>query len=186
MYRSKKVFILITIVLLLPLLFANIVQNQDLANLSFKLIKMENYPFIGFYLPFYLFWGSIIVIILLIILFFFILFYPRNKTEIYHSKSKGSLSIKKNAVEQFVSTILTQEPWLKNPKVSVTMKKNRIKIFISGSCSNNETNLLDKTNELSLRIKQELSIFLGITDSKQITVEIKQVSNKKTNNSRVI
>ena len=186
MYRSKKVFILITIVLLLPLLFANIVQNQDLANLSFKLIKMENYPFIGFYLPFYLFWGSIIVIILLIILFFFILFYPRNKTEIRHSKSNGNLSIKKMAIEQFVFAALFQEPWLKKKKVSVTMKKNRIKIFISGSCSNNETNLLDKTTELSLRIKQELSTFLGITDSKQITVEIKQVSNKKANNSRVI
>ncbi|MBO0420943.1 MAG: alkaline shock response membrane anchor protein AmaP [Vagococcus fluvialis] len=186
MYRSKKVFILITIVLLLPLLFANIVQNQYLANLSFKLIKMENYPFIGFYLPFYLFWGSIIVIILLIILFFFILFYPRNKTEIRHSKSNGNLSIKKMAIEQFVFAALFQETWLKKKKVSVTMKKNRIKIFISGSCSNNETNLLDKTTELSLRIKQELSTFLGITDSKQITVEIKQVSNKKASNPRVI
>lgn len=186
MYRYKKVLILISILLLIPLLFTNVIQNQYLANFSFELIKMENYPFVGSYIPFYLFWGSILVIIFLIILFFFILLYPRNKTEIYFSKSKGSLSIKKNAVEQFVSTILTQESWLKNSKVSVTMKKNRIKIFISGSCSNNETNLLDKINELSLRIKQELSIFLGITDSKQVSVEIKQVSNKKANNSRVI
>jgi uncharacterized membrane protein len=186
MYRSKKVFILITIILLLPLLFANIVQNQYLANLSFKFIKMENYPFIGSYLPFYLFWGSILIITLLIILFFFILLYPRNKTEIRHSKSNGSLSIKKTAVEQFVFAALFQEPWLKKPKVSITMKKNRIKIFISGSCSNNESNLLDQTTELSLRIKQELSTFLGINDSKQITVEIKQVSNKKASNSRVI
>jgi uncharacterized membrane protein len=186
MYRSKKVFILITIVLLLPLLFTNIVQNQYLANLSFKLIKMENYPFIGSYLPFYLFWGSILVMILLIILFCFILLYPRNRTEIRHSKSNGNLSIKKIAVEQFVLAALFQETWLKKPKVSITMKKNRIKIFISGSCSNNETNLLDKTTELSLRIKQELSTFLGINDSKQITVEIKQVSNKKASNPRVI
>ncbi|NKC68439.1 alkaline shock response membrane anchor protein AmaP [Vagococcus fluvialis] len=186
MYRSKKVFILLLLLLLLPLLFANIVQNQYLANLSFKLIKMENYPFIGSYIPFYLFWGSIIVIILLIILFFFILFYPRNKTEIRHSKSNGNLSIKKMAIEQFVLAALSQEPWLKKPKVSVTMKKNRIKIFISGSCSNNESNLLDQTTELSLRIKQELSTFLGINDSKQITVEIKQVSNKQASNSRVI
>ncbi|MFS7424614.1 alkaline shock response membrane anchor protein AmaP [Carnobacterium maltaromaticum] len=115
------------------------------------------------------------------------LLYPRNKTEIYFSKSKGSLSIKKNAVEQFVSTILDSIAMVKKFKsVYGTMKKNRIKIFISGSCSNNETNLLDKINELSLRIKQELSIFLGITDSKQVSVEIKQVSNKKANNSRVI
>jgi len=186
MYRYRKVFILIAILLLLPLLFANIVQNQYLANLSFELIKMENYPFVGSYLPFYLFWGSVLVIILLIILFFFILFYPRNKTEISHSKSKGSLSIKKTAVEQFVFAALFQESWLKKPKVSVSMKKNRIKIFISGSCSNTESNLLDRTTELSLRIKQELSTFLGINDSKQVTVEIKQVSNKKASNSRVI
>lgn len=123
MYRSKKVFILITIVLLLPLLFTNIVQNQYLANLSFKLIKMENYPFIGSYLPFYLFWGSILVMILLIILFCFILLYPRNRTEIRHSKSNGNLSIKKIAVEQFVLAALFQETWLKKPKVSITMKK---------------------------------------------------------------
>jgi hypothetical protein len=175
MYRSRKVFILIVILLLLPLLFANIVQNQYLVNLSFEIIKMENYPFIGSYIPFYLFWGSILVITLLIVLFFFILLYPRNKTEIRHSKSNGNLSIKKMAVEQFVLAALFQETWLKKPKVSVTMKKNRIKIFISGSCSNTESNLLDQTTKLSLRVKQELSTFLGITDSKQITVEIKQI-----------
>ncbi|MBO0444621.1 MULTISPECIES: alkaline shock response membrane anchor protein AmaP [Vagococcus] len=186
MYRYKKVFILISILLLIPLLFTNVIQNQYLANFSFELIKMENYPFVGSYIPFYLFWGSILVIIFLIILFFFILLYPRNKTEIYFSKSKGTLSIKKNAVEQFVSTILTQEPWLKNPKVSVTMKKKKIKIFISCNCSNINSNLVDKTSELSHRIRQEFSIFLGIDDPKQISVEIKQVSNKKTSNPRVI
>ena len=186
MYRLEKVFILFAIILLMPLLFANIVQNQYLVDLSFEFIKMESYPFIGTYLPFYLFWGSILVMILLIILFCFILLYPRNKTEIRHSKSKGNLSIKKIAIEQFVLAVLFQETWLKKPKVSVTMKKNRIKIFILGSCSSTESNLLDQTTELSLRIKQELSTFLGINDSKQITVEIKQVSNKKASNPRVI
>lgn len=186
MPRLRKLFILLVILLLLPLFLANIVFNQQVGNFTFKLIPIKDYPLIGSYIPYYLFWGSILVSILLIVFFLFISFYPSNRTEIRVSKSKGSLSVKKNAIEQFVFAALFQESWLIKPKVSVTMKKKKIKIFISGNCSISNTNISDKTAELSLRIKQELQTFLGIEDDKQIAVEIKNISSDKINSQRVV
>ncbi|MBO1126621.1 alkaline shock response membrane anchor protein AmaP [Enterococcus faecalis] len=180
---KKSIYILLLIILL-PIPAYCLLGNKALSNLNIGNFDLSKFDFLQKYLSVYLFWASLITIILGILLMLIVLFFPEQKEEILFSKRNGQLKIKNKAIEQFIISMIEQEKWLKNPKISSKFVKNKLKVSVIGDF-NQSIDLKEQSNLLNQRMTNELCHLLGITEEKYINIELRQYMNEQSKKVRV-
>ncbi len=178
MSKLKKSSIIVVSLLIIPLLFSVIVDNQEVGQFSFVLLPFTQYPLIGEYAASYLFWGSSLIFVLVIVLILIVLFYPHNRTSILFKKGKSELRINQKAITHFVQASLAQEQFIDEPKVKTKMTKHKLKIYIEGTLKET-TNVSEKYQLAAKDIENKLQNLLGITEEKQVKVNLKNFESTK-------
>lgn len=109
MRRGKKVLFSLIALIFATFLFAVLVHYQFVYPLNVYFIKPEDYPIIGSYLPFYLYWGSLVGMVMIALAIIGIIFKLTEVTSIKLSEGKGKLEIKKSAIAGIVQAQLLDD-----------------------------------------------------------------------------
>ncbi|HGW6233483.1 TPA: hypothetical protein ACNHTJ_002988 [Enterococcus faecalis] len=95
MTKRKKILFSFIALIFGTFLFAVFVHYQSMYSLPIQFIKFEEYPFIGNYIPLYLYWGSIIGMLIILLIILGIFLRPVEITSVKLNDDKGILEIKK-------------------------------------------------------------------------------------------
>lgn len=183
MTRRKKVLFSLIALIFATFLFALLVHYQFVYPLSVYFIKPEDYPFIGSYLPFYLYWGSIVGMGMIALAIIVIIFKPTEVTSIKLSEGKGKLEIRKSAIAGIVQAQLSQSNLLKDAKIKVKMYKRKIKVRIVGSTSDNKE-VVRQTNQFIESIDTYIKEFIGLDTTIKTEVVFKNMTHSDINKKR--
>lgn len=164
-------------------LFALLVHYQFVYPLNVYFIKPEDYPFIGSYLPFYLYWGSLVGMVMIALAIIGIIFKPTEVTSIKLSEGRGKLEIKKSAIVGIVQAQLSQSNLLKDSKIKVKMYKRKIKVRIVGSTSDN-TEVVSQTNQFIKSVDTYIKEFIGLDTTIKTEVVFKNTARSSINKKR--
>ncbi|WP_259766962.1 alkaline shock response membrane anchor protein AmaP [Lactococcus lactis] len=132
MATGKKIILIILDLLLLTLVLPMTWDYYNFMEYDWMTTTSSNIPFIGKYMTDYLFWGNIVLAVMLIIALIVILFYSRTYIDVRLTSNNGNLTLKKSAIEGFISEKVKENDYLKNSKIDVSLFKNKIKIYIKG------------------------------------------------------
>lgn len=157
--------------------FFAIVENQYVKDMPIHFISMENYAWIGRFMPYLLFWSGIVLVILGVFLIFVILFYPSVTSTLTIKKENGTLEIQKKAIEHFVLAIVTQEPFIENPSVRVKMRQHTIKVKVSGKMRKTMS-VPEKQEALIDEIKTQMNTLLGAKEAIKVDVKLDDYTNE--------
>lgn len=177
MKKKWKIIITIMIILLISVLFSVLVNNQYIANLNF--MDPAYYPLIGQWIPIYLFWSSIFFICCSLIAILIILFLPNNFTEILLKDSGGKLILKREGIEGLVKSSVQEFSFADISKSKVKLSNKKIKIKLFGDLKQ-QGDTIEKTNELTNKVKNDIQNFLGITNQIDIHVIFNQLEPKSS------
>lgn len=183
MRRGKKVLFSLIALIFATFLFVVFVHYQFVYPLNVYLIKPEDYPIIGSYLPFYLYWGSLIGMVVIALAIIGIIFKPTEVTSIKLSEGKGKLEIKKSAIAGIVQAQLAQSNLLKDSKIKVKMYKRKIKVRIVGSINDN-TEVVSQTNQFVESIDVYIKEFIGLNTKIKTEVIFKNMARQSINEKR--
>lgn len=164
-------------------LFAVFVHYQFIYPLNVYFIKPEDYPILGSYIPFYLYWGSLIGMVMLVLAIIGIVFKPTEVTSIKLSEGKGKLEIKKSAIAGIVKVQLSQSNLLKDSKIKVKMYKRKIKVRIVGSTSDNKA-VVSQINQFIENIDAYIKEFIGLDTAIKTEVVFKNTVRASINKKR--
>ncbi|MEY8699335.1 alkaline shock response membrane anchor protein AmaP [Enterococcus faecalis] len=188
MTKGKKFLFSFIALIFGTFLFAVFVHYQFVYSLPIQFIKFEEYPFIGNYIPLYLYWGSIIGMVFILLVILGIVLSPAEITSVKLNDDNGILEIKKSAIVGIVQSQLAQSNLLKDSKVNVKMYKKKIKVRITGNTSAN-LDIVNQTNQLVKNIELYLQTFIGLYTSIKAEVVFKNISRlgkNKQEQKRVI
>lgn len=171
-------------ILLLPIILATTASYQYISQRNVQLIPFENYPMIGQYVPYYLFYGSLVFVVLLIICIFIIIFFPNKRQTLQFKKGNGVLKIEKKAIDNFVLTSIKKENYVHDPKVKTKIKRHKIIIMIKGHLLN-YPDIEQQNAAFTSQLQQDLEQLLGITEDKKIYVHLTNYVPKVKTSSRV-
>lgn len=180
MTKGKKILFSFIAFIFGTFLFTIFVHYQFVYSLSVHFIRPEDYPLIGRYLPFYLYWGSVIGMIAVALTIFVTILSPTEVTSIKLNEDKGKLEIKKSAIIGLVQSQINQSSLLKDSKVKVKMYKKKIKIKIVGNTSSN-IDIIDQTNQSIRKIDTYIKNFIGLDTSIKTEVTFKNVARSDDN-----
>ncbi|NSN12593.1 alkaline shock response membrane anchor protein AmaP [Enterococcus faecalis] len=183
MRRGKKVLFSLSALIFATFLFVVLVHYQFVYPLNVYFIKPEDYPIIGSYLPFYLYWGSLIGMVVIALAIIGIIFKPTEVTSIKLSEGKGKLEIKKSAIASMVQAQLVQSNLLKDSKIKVKMYKRKIKVRIIGN-TNDNTEVVSQTNQFIENIDAYIKEFIGLDNTLKIEVVFKNMARSSINKKR--
>lgn len=184
MKKIWKTFGIIASVLLITLLFSVLVNTQYVANLHF--INPEDYPIVGAWIPYYLFWGSILFIILALLAILVVLFFPKSKTQINLRHSDDQLLLTDKAVEGLVKASIQKFDFINDSKIKVKLRKSKIRIDIFGEVKT-KSNAVQKANQLAESVKADIQNFLGVKDAVELKVIFNNIDKKtEASKSRVM
>lgn len=181
--REKKVLFSLVALIFATFLFALLVHYQFVYPLNVYFIKPEDYPFIGSYLPFYLYWGSLVGMVMIALAIIGIIFKPTEVTSIKLSEGRGKLEIKKSAIVGIVQAQLSQSNLLKDSKIKVKMYKRKIKVRIVGSTSDN-TEVVSQTNQFIKSVDTYIKEFIGLDTTIKTEVVFKNTARSSINKKR--
>ncbi|NSN12484.1 alkaline shock response membrane anchor protein AmaP [Enterococcus faecalis] len=183
MTRGKKVLFSLISLIFATFLFAVLVHYQFVYPLNVYFIKPEDYPILGSYIPFYLYWGSLIGMVMLVLAIIGIIFIPTEVTSIKLSEGKGKLEIKKSAIAGIVKAQLSQSNLLKDSKIKVKMYKRKIKVRIVGS-TNDNTEVVRQTNQFIESVDAYIKEFIGLDTTIKTEVVFKNMARSSMNKKR--
>ena len=181
MTKRKKILFSFIALIFGTFLFAVFVHYQSMYSLHIQFIKFEEYPFIGNYIPLYLYWGSIIGMLIILLIILGIFLRPVEITSVKLNDDKGILEIKKSAIVGIVQSQVAQSNLLNDSKVNVKMYKKKIKVRIIGNTSGNNLDIINQTNQLVKSIELYLQTFIGLDTSIKAEVVFKNVSRSGKN-----
>ncbi len=182
MSAGKKFILIVFDILLLSIVvpvawdYYNIVEYNDIINTSSQL------PYIGEYMPMYLFWGNAILAIILILALIIVAFYPRTYVDFTLSTHGGKLNLKRSAIEGLVREKVIENDYLKSPNIDVILHKNRIDVDVKGEIIP-RVDIAEKAQVLEQEIVESLKLFFGIEQPLKIKVEVNAI-NKEANSKR--
>lgn len=157
---------------------------QYISHGNYQLMPFENYAYIGPYMPYYLFYGSLVFIVLLIVCLFIVIFFPKKRQTIDFKKGSGTLKIEKKAIDNFVLASIKKENYVHDPKVKTKIKRHKIIVLIKGYLLNYPD--IEKQNAIfTSQLQQDLEQLLGITEDKKIYVHLTNYTPKVKTSSRV-
>ena len=164
------------------LCFSVVISYQDYTKMSFYLLKLDEYPILGEWLPIITYYVAVASLVVFFILVLIIIFFPKKISQFMFSKTEGFLCITKKAIEGLVAETLTAEKLMENPKVTAIMTQRKIKIRIKGDFQR-VSDLYGKTNEWSEYLENQLHELIG-SDVK-ISITVKFEKTRLENNQRV-
>ncbi|EHB5085162.1 alkaline shock response membrane anchor protein AmaP [Enterococcus faecalis] len=183
MTRGKKVLFSLIALIFATFLFAVLVHYQFVYPLNVYFIKPEDYPIVGSYLPFYLYWGSLIGMVMIALAIIGIVFKPTEVTSIKLSEGNGKLEIKKSAIVGILKAQLSQSDLLKDSKIKVKMYKRKIKVHIFGS-TNDNTEVVSQTNQFIKIVDAYIKEFIGLDTAIKTEVVFKNTARSSINKKR--
>lgn len=177
----KTLYSLLGIVLL-TLLYFVIATSQTHLNLpnSFKWLDwnwdMPRTMVLGMYN--YLFWGAIVLFLIILFAVLVIIFYPRTYTEVRLEKNKGSLLLKKSAIEGYVRSAIKTTGLMENPSVTAKLYKKKFKVDVKGRLSS-RVGVSDQVKGLEEGITTGFNEFFGLDKPVDFKVYVKDIDDSE-------
>lgn len=187
MKKGWKVLLVIISIILISTLLPVMLMNNSYFELPFGFASIRSFSEINYFLRQYLFWSATIFILLLLILIVVILFYPKAKETFVLKEDKGTLTLKKSAIEGYVSSKLNQREFVEKPRINVHATERKIKVNVNGKLKRTSS-LIGKTDVLMKEIQQELQQMLGKEKAIDVNVNFTNFDtekSKKNTDSRV-
>ncbi|MDN6640291.1 MAG: alkaline shock response membrane anchor protein AmaP [Tetragenococcus sp.] len=179
MGKVRKFLYSILLLGLFITLFFVFIENQQAIHLPVYFISMDDYPLLGPYVQPILFWLSVVFIAVAILLLLGTIFAPKKSNTLLIKRKNGKLKVQKKAVENFVMTIVREEPFIENPNVKAKLTRKKVKIKIAGNLRK-AMRIPDKQNALVDEVKNEVSALLGTTDNIQTEVRLQDYQKENT------
>ena len=167
--------------------FALFTVYQPNNYLSYKFLRLEEYTFVGFWMPFVLFYMSCFLIIIFIFGIITLFFIPIKEKVLLIKSDNTETTIDMKAIKSLILLELDKVDFMENKKVKISIfkSKKKIKGSITASVlpyyelSMNSEELLDK-------IISSTSRMFGIPEiAIQFKLNLKPMKVKKIANSRV-
>lgn len=174
---TKALFILALILLAIPL-FYTLVANQFVAAGLPALLPLTDYPLVGSYMPQLLFWVSVGFLVLAVVGIIVILLFPGQSASLEIEKDAGNLTIQKRALESYVLETVKEEPFIRDPSVSIKVKKEKIDVLVTGKMRKVFL-LTDKQDQLARAIQHNLAMLVGPNMKIETNVRFKDYQKKE-------
>jgi hypothetical protein len=174
---GKKIILIILDLLLLTFVLPTAWDYYNFMEYDWVVTTSSNLPFVGEYMPDYLFWGSITLAVLLIIVLIVIVCYPRTYIDVALISNNGNLTLKRSAIEGFVNEKVKENDYLKNSKIYVSLYKNKIDIDIKGEIIP-RVEVAQKAKVLEQEIIEGLKNFFGLEQAVKLNVEVTSLSKE--------
>jgi len=178
MSTGKKIILFILDLLLLTLVIPAAWDYYQTMDYQWMVNDSSQLPYVGQYLPTYLFWGFTALSLLLILGLLIILFYPRTYLEINLSDKGGTLNLKRSAIEGLVREKVIENDYLKSPNIIVTLHKHKVEVEVKGEIIP-RVEVAQKAQLLEQEIVEALKNFFGLEQQVKIDVAVNNI-NKKT------
>lgn len=179
MKKLTKVVLIIGLILLFFPSFSTLIDNQAVLNLRhYQLLSFNEYPFIGEYMPQFLFWVSAGCLIFLILGILIVIFFPSDKSELRMDQEKGKLVVQKRAIENYVLEMVREEPFIADARVSTKIYKKKINVQVQGKMRK-VFHITEKQAQLSEKIKQNLTQLIGNEEEISTKIVFKDLSREK-------
>lgn len=178
MRKSTKALFIIALVLLAIPLFYTLVVNQFVAARLPALLPLTDYPLVGSYMPQLLFWVSVGFLILAVVGIIVILLFPSQSSAFHIEKDSGNMTIQKRALESYVLETVKEEPFIRDPSVSIKVKKETIDVLITGKMRKVFL-LTDKQDQLASAIKHNLAMLVGPNMKIETNVRFKDYQKRE-------
>ncbi|EHI69358.1 alkaline shock response membrane anchor protein AmaP [Streptococcus ictaluri] len=127
-------------------------------------------------LYYYYFWAAFALFIITLVVLLFIIFYPRTYTEIQLKKNKGTLLLKKSAIEAYVATAIKATGLMADPNVSAKLYKRKFKVDVTGELAS-RVGVVEQLNGIKEGIETGLKEFFGLERPVNFKVCVKEVSD---------
>ncbi|UQS84251.1 alkaline shock response membrane anchor protein AmaP [Bombilactobacillus thymidiniphilus] len=172
MKRSKKWLAIIVILLALPLPIYALLTTKLLRQ-QLHIVLPKNNDVIDWYV---LVAGSVIILYLVISLLT-ILFWPTRRKFNLLRKKNGSLTVTSKAINNFIYSSLSAEPFLSDAKVKSRLTKHAIRIKISGNLLNG-SDAKDIFDQYLKQLATNLRQLLGIKQKPKIEIKFANYQSK--------
>ncbi|MBA1392596.1 alkaline shock response membrane anchor protein AmaP [Lactobacillus sp. XV13L] len=183
MKRSKKLFMVISIILLLPLPVYFLWETSGLWQKYLK-IRLPAAGTPDPILTWYLIAISTLVALVLLISLIVTLFWPvRRYFNLIH-KHDGQIKVTSKAINGFVASSLAGLPYLNKVKVDSRLTNHKVKIKISGDLGAGE-NVADLLDEYLEELRKNLKLLLGVEQKPKIVVKFVNYHNSEKTERRV-
>lgn len=188
MSKWSKIVYSILAVSLLPLLIFVIISTKPYISAvkDFDWLPVVNLGQKGMasWMADYLFWLALIVGLLLILFILVMLFYPRQYTQVSLSDDKkGTLLLKKSALDGFVKSLLAQEKVFEQAQVKNRLYKKKVDITVLGSLGQRQ-DVPEKLAQLQEKLETGLTAFFGLSQAVKFRVKVQEISPKETKTPR--
>lgn len=132
----------------------------------------------------YLFWVSLGLVMVLFVSWIVLLAWPRRQATYLFQQKLGELTINRQAVTNFVASAVAREPFIKNAKVKVEMRRKKIKITVKGQLTKNK-DAATQGQRFIEQVRQDLVDCLGVSQQSKISVQLKGYQPQKKGAHRV-
>lgn len=163
--------------------FALFTVYQPNAFLSFKFLRLEEYTYVGFWMPYVLFYMSGLLIIILIFGIIILLFTPIKEKVLLNKSKNAETIIEMKAIKSLVLLELDKVDFIENKKVKISIFKSKKKIKGSITGSVVPYYELDmNSEELLYKIISSTSKMFGISENAiQLKLNLKPMKVNKNN-----
>lgn len=173
-----KLLLSVAVVLLLPLPLVTLLQTGGQG-------QWLQQPWWATYGPTYLFGVSVALVGLLLLFWLVVLLWPRQQTLYFNQQTSGQLRVTKKAIEQFTLAAVQAEPYIRQPKVTAKLTRNKLKVQIKGDLRTSE-NVAQQAAVFGQQLERDLRHLLGISAEKQVIVKLQQFSKQRQQQARVV
>lgn len=169
MKRSKKWFLILWIILLLPIPVYLLWENNNLWQQYLKL-SLPSLGKLNLIFSWYLISISAVILLILVISLIIILFWPVQRYFNLIHKRDGQVKITSKAINGYVMNSLADLPYLNKAKVDSRLTNRKIKIRISGDLGSSE-NVSALLNDYLAELEKNLKQYLGIEQKPKIKIK---------------
>ncbi|MFG7388387.1 alkaline shock response membrane anchor protein AmaP [Lactococcus lactis] len=110
-------------------------------------------------------------------------FYPKTYQEVLLDDKTGNLTLKVSAIEGLVREIVSNNGYIRNPKINVTLYQAKIKIDVKGEIIP-RVEIVEKTKEIEQEIKESIQNFFGINYDLKLKIKVSSLAENKSSTSR--
>ncbi|HEQ0689286.1 TPA: alkaline shock response membrane anchor protein AmaP [Streptococcus pyogenes] len=140
---------------------------------------MDSFPnLLDSALSYYYFWTALVLFVITFLTLLVIILYPRIYTEVQlrHKNKKGTLLLKKSAIESYVTTAIQTAGLMPNPTVTAKLYKRKFKIIVKGRLASRVA-VADQISGVKEGIEKGLTEFFGINYPVNFKVYVKDIAD---------
>ena len=183
MSKGKKFIFILADLFFLTILIPILWDYFNYMNFRWELMPSSEIPYIGNHLSQYIFISSSILGALLLICLLILIFYPKTYQEVLLDDKTGNLTLKVSAIEGLVREIVSNNGYIRNPKINVTLYQAKIKIDVKVEIIP-IVEIVEKTKEIEQEIKESIQNFFGINYYLKLKIKVSSLAENKSSTSR--